>query len=252
MVKLGIKLIILFLFLFRGNLSAQTIGFGCFGFTGGYAGYSYQKFQPTGLNEYIRIFNFDRRDSLNENLGDFGTATGFRVGVNFFRKKFKGFIISGKGYYQMLIEKEDATEKLFSGDFKTSYELKFTNWGIGLDLGIPVVSFLNWKIADAALLYNQVKLSSKQGFPNSITITKNYRSDFQFSYSIGTGVIIEIYGEYITLEGLAAYSKIIINGMKLDDGTILTINENSNQVMNNFISDGGFNAVIQLNIGIPL
>ena len=85
-----------------------------------------------------------------------------------------------------------------------------------------------------------------------MTIIKNYKSDSEFGYSIGSGIVIEILGEYITLEGLAGYSKITINEMKMDDGTKLMKNENSSEEMNNFIADGGFNAVIQLNIGLPL
>ena len=36
---------------------AQTFGFGCLGFVGGYGGYSYQDYNAAGLNEYIRYWN---------------------------------------------------------------------------------------------------------------------------------------------------------------------------------------------------
>jgi hypothetical protein len=71
-------------------------------------------------------------------------------------------------------------------------------------------------------------------------------------YSIGTGFILSLIDQYVTLEGLIAYSVIKIDQVTLDDGTPLTINENSSVPMNNFIETGGFNAVIQLNIGLPL
>lgn len=246
------KSVTIFFFFIPIQITAQNIGFGCFGFTGGYAGYSFQKYQPSGLNENIKVFNAEHKDSLTQSLKSFGSANGFRVGINFFRKKYKSFFFTGKGFYQLLIEKDDVTEKFFNGDATTSYEVKFTNWGLGIDLGTPILSFLNWKIIDASLLYNQIKFSNKQNLPGTSPTTKNYRSDFQFGYSVGTGIIIEIYGEYITLEGSALFSRITINEVKTDDGIKLTVNENSSQVMNNFITDGGFNALVQLNVGIPL
>ncbi|HEY4754527.1 MAG TPA: hypothetical protein VIH28_00590 [Ignavibacteriaceae bacterium] len=252
MTGLSIKLTIIFIVLFQTYLNSQSFGFGCLGFTGGYAGYSHQKYQPDGLNDYIKIFNLNRKDSLTENLHSFGSANGFRVGLNFFRKKFSGVFITAKGFYQFLNEKHQAVEKLSSGIVSTSNEVKMINWGLGIDLGTPIISFLNWKIIDAALLYNQARFSNTQNFPGALTVVNNYKSDYHFGYTIGTGIIIEILGEYITLEGLAAYSKITIDEMKMDDGTKLMKNENSTEAMKNFIADGGFNAVIQLNIGLPL
>ena len=252
MTGLSIKLTIIFIVLFQTYLNSQSFGFGCLGFTGGYAGYSHQKYQPDGLNDYIKIFNLNRKDSLTENLHSFGSANGFRVGLNFFRKKFSGVFITAKGFYQFLNEKHQAVEKLSSGIVSTSNEVKIINWGLGIDLGTPIISFLNWKIIDAALLYNQARFSNTQNFPGALTVVNNYKSDYHFGYTIGTGIIIEILGEYITLEGLAAYSKITIDEMKMDDGTKLMKNENSTEAMKNCIGDGGFNAVIQLNIGLPL
>lgn len=252
MTRLALKLTIIFVVLLQTYIYSQTFGFGCLGFTGGYAGYSHQKYQPDGLNEYIKIFNLNRKDSLTENLDSFGSANGFRVGLNFFRKKFSGVFVTAKGFYQFLDEKHQAIEKISSGNVTTSYDVKLINWGLGFDLGTPIVSFLNWKIIDAALLYNQARFSSSQNFPGALTIVKNYKSDSKFGYSVGTGIVIEILGEYITLEGLAAYSKLTIDEMKMDDGSKLVKNENSTEVLKNFIADGGFNAVVQLNIGLPL
>jgi len=252
MIRLSLKLAILIFILLQTYTSAQNFGFGCLGFTGGYGGYSYQKYQPNGLNEYIKVFNLTRHDSLSQKLNNFGSANGFRVGLNFFRKKFSSIFITAKGYYQSLDEKHQAIEKLSSSAVTTSFEVKLVNWGLGVDIGTPIVSFLNWKIIDAALTYNQARFSNTQNFPGALTIIKNYKSDFEFGYSIGSGIVIEILGEYITLEGLAAYSKITINDLKMDDGTKLMKYENSTEEMKNFIAEGGFNAVIQLNIGLPL
>ena len=194
---LSIKSTIIFIVLFQSYLNSQSFGFGCLGFTGGYAGYSHQKYQPDGLNDYIKIFNLNRKDSLTENLHSFGSANGFRVGLNFFRKKFSGVFITAKGFYQFLNEKHQAVEKLSSGIVSTSNEVKMINWGLGIDLGTPIISFLNWKIIDAALLYNQARFSNTQNFPGALTVVNNYKSDYHFGYTIGTGIIIEILGEYI-------------------------------------------------------
>lgn len=249
---LSTKLIIMIVFLFQTYLYSQTFGFGCLGFSGGYAGFSYQEYKPDGLNDYVKIFNSNRKDSLSENLNSFGSANGFRVGLNLFRKKFSGVFITAKGFYQFQNEKHQAIEKLSNGNVSTSFEVKLINWGLGVDVGTPIISFLNWKIIDAALLYNQARFSNTQNFPGALTVVKNYKSNFKIGYSVGTGIIIEIFGEYITLEGSAAFSKITIDEMKMDDGTKLMKNENSTEAMKNFISDGGFNAVIQLNVGFPL
>ena len=80
----------------------QTFGFGCLGFVGGYGGYSYQNYKPGTLNDYIDHFNLLYNDSLSAPLGKFGKADGYRFGLNFFRAKFKGFIITAKGFYQNL------------------------------------------------------------------------------------------------------------------------------------------------------
>lgn len=252
MIITGLNLFFVLLCISSVTVSAQNFGFGCLGFTGGYVGYSYQKYSANGLNEYVRLFNLNNKDSLQSNIGNFGEANGFRVGLNIFRKKFSGVLLTAKGYYQSLSEKNEATKNALGGLETTSYEVKFINWGLGLDVGTPIVSFVNWKILDASLTYNQAKFTSTKNFPGAVTIVKNYKSDFQFGYSIGTGIILEILGEYITLEGLAAYSNLKIDKVKMDDGTNLTVSENSSEEMKNFITDGGFNAVIQLNIGIPL
>ena len=88
--------------------------------------------------------------------------------MNFFRKKFSGIFITAKGFYQLLDEKHQAIEKLSFGEVTTSFEVKLINWGLGVDLGTPIVSFLNWKIIDAALTYNQARYSNTQNFPRCI------------------------------------------------------------------------------------
>ncbi|NWF88093.1 MAG: hypothetical protein HXY50_01385 [Ignavibacteriaceae bacterium] len=170
---LRLKLIIFSFLVMPSYLLPQSFGFGCLGFPGGFGGYSYQKYKQTGLNDYIKVFNLNRKDSLSSPLDDFGQARGYRVGINFFRKKFSSVFITGKGFYQTLNEKHQAVEQLASGSISTTYEVKLTNWGVGVDLGIPIISILNWKIIDAALTYNRAKFSNSSNFPGAVTVVNN-------------------------------------------------------------------------------
>jgi hypothetical protein len=235
------------------NIHGQSFGFGCLGLVGGYAGYSYQIYKPTGLNTYISTFNLLRKDSLKGPMQNFGKSAGYRVGINFFRANISGFILTAKGFYQDLSETSDAdiggTENVTSTNL--NYELK--SWGIGVDLGTSITKSLSWKVIDAALLFNNAVFTNTTNLPGAETIVKIYKSDRQvLGYSIGTGFILSIIKEYISLEGLAGYTYIKIDKMKQDDGTYLSTTELSSTPMNNFINAGGFNAVIQLNIGFPL
>jgi hypothetical protein len=250
------KIPVLSVFLFtiiNCNLSAQTFGFGCLGFVGGYGGYSYQKFQPGTLNDYIDDFNLDYKDSLSSPLQRFGKADGYRLGLNFFRAKFKGFIITAKGFYQNLSEEHKATERLVGGDGNTTLELEIINWALGIDLGKEIIGGLSWKVVDAALMFNNAKFTSTQNLPNAVTIVNQYESETtSIGYTIGTGFIFEVVEEYVSLEGLAAFTRFSIDKMRTDDGKYFTSAQNTPSSEKKFIEKGGFNAVIQLNVGLPL
>jgi hypothetical protein len=70
---------------FNNPLQAQSFGFGCLGLVGGYAGYSHQNYIPSGLNDYILVYNEIRTDSLVSPVSSFGKARGFRVGLKPFQ-----------------------------------------------------------------------------------------------------------------------------------------------------------------------
>ena len=237
------------------NSSAQTFGFGCLGFVGGYGGYSYQKFQPGTLNDFIDDFNQIYGDSLRLPMDKFGKADGYRLGLNFFRAKFKGFIITAKGFYQDLTEKHSAKEYFASGEGNTTLELEIKNWALGIDLGTEITGALSWKVVDAALMFNNAKFTTTQNYPNAVTIVNQYQSEStNIGYTIGTGFILEIVDEYVSLEGVAAFTQFSIDKMKTDDGKYFTDISTTQSTANNkkFIEKGGFNAVIQLNVGLPL
>ncbi len=227
----------------------QTFGFGCLGFVGGYGGYTYQQYDAKGLNTFIQSFN-ESRPTGNNPVEDFKFASGYRVGINFFRASFNnGMIVTAKGYYQSLGKKNKAKDETANGINDYAFDLDLKNWGIGLDLGIDLLKGLSWKVIDGAVHFNNVKFTSTENYPGETRISI-YKSDNNvFSYSVGTGLIFSIIQDYISIEGLAGYTSLKIEEMKDNMGTPLILTNNETQ---NFIDSGGFTAVIQLNVGFPL
>ncbi len=252
MLKFFIKSSIIVVILFSTTISAQTFGFGCLGFVGGFGGYSYQRYHADGLNSYIAEFNNSNEDSLKAPMSNFGTAAGYRVGINFFRAHFTRFILTSKGFYQSLVESKDAQLISNYGASNSSYKVRLNTWGVGFDVGTSLSGAVSWKVIDAALLFNKATFTNTKNMPGSFTDIKEYKSNSKLGYSIGTGFILQLIDEYISIEGLAAYTVFSIDDLQLNDGTKLTVSENSSKPMNNFIDTGGFNAVIQLNVGFPL
>lgn len=236
-----------------GYIKPQSFGFGCLGLVNGYAGYTLQIYKPTGLNNYIDYFNTLRQDSLDGPLQHFGKASGFRIGVNFFRANIKGFVLTAKGFYQLSKERTGATVISESGNTDTDLQLKIKTIGVGFDVGVDVTKILSWKVLDAAFLFNNAELSATTNYPFAQTTVTNYNTEKGIvGYSVGTGFILELIDQYVSLEGLAGYTFFSLDRLRFDENKYLTANENSSEVMTNFIESGGFIAVIQLNIGFPL
>jgi len=238
-------------------LNAQSFGFGCLGFVGGYGGYSYHRYDPKGLNDFISDFNEVRGDSLVSPFEDFGKAQGYRVGLNFFRAKVENFILTAKGYYQSITEKHEALEKFKSGTRSTTMKLELRNWAIGIDLGISVTKDISWKVVDGALHFNTVILTNTENSTGAQTIVRKYKTESAtLGYTIGTGFILEIIDEYFSIEGVAGYTFLSIENLFDDNGTPFLNssqpNEQASLIENDFIDAGGFSAVIQFNIGFPL
>ncbi len=245
--------IILMLFFLPVIVNAQSIGFGCLGFVGGYGGFTYQQYDPKGLNNYIQYFNTFHTDSLSSPMNKFGKAEGYRFGINFFRAELKGFVITTKGFYQHLSEDNQTSFNKLSSNSSANYQLDLVNWGLGLDLGVSITKGLSWKVIDAAFTYNTATFTNTINLPGPTTIIKKYENESpEVGYSIGTGFILSLIDQYASIEGYVGYSQITINKMKSDTGSDLTVNENSNQVMTNFISGGGISTTVQLNVGFPL
>jgi hypothetical protein len=234
-------------------IKAQSFGFGCLGLVGGYVGYSYQVYKPTGLNTYIQTFNLLRKDSLKSSMNNFGKSSGYRVGINFYRADLRGFILTAKGFYQSLTEENTASLVSAAGTSNTSFDFNLRSWGIGFDLGTSITHSLSWKVLDASLLFNTAQFTNTTNYPGAVTNVNTYKTDKQIlGYTVGTGFIFAIIGNYVSLEGFAGYTFLNIGTVKQDNGSYLTVNESSSTEMKNFVDAGGFNGVIQLNIGFPL
>ena len=233
---------------------AQTFGFGCLGFVGGYGGFVYQDFNASGLNEYIN--NFNQAEFVNTPVDEFSKETGFRVGLNLFRATFqKGFIITAKGFYQSLATTNKGSVGAAGTDDNFSMKLNLQNWAIGFDVGWEFTRLVSWKILDGSLNFNYVTLTETTDLPGETTVQK-YKSDSGvIGYSIGTGIIISLLKDYISLEGSAGYTYLSIANVYNENGTPLlnpvSVN-NSEYIKNDFINRGGFTAVVQLNVGFPL
>ncbi len=251
--KLFYSILIASLILFGTNINSQTFGFGCLGFVGGYGGYTYQQFDATGLNEFVRQFNEAKALTLQSDLKEFKYATGYRVGINIFRASFEGgFMVTAKGYYQSLGKKSEVTENIPEGTTNYSFDLDLKNWAIGFDVGINLTAGISWKILDGAVHFNKVKLTNTINTPGDTEIHKFISDDNVFGYSVGTGFIVYLVEDYISIEGLAGYTGLTIDNMKLEEGTPFPPEPYNNQENVNFIDSGGFTAVVQLNVGFPL
>jgi hypothetical protein len=245
--------IILSVVLFNTTVNSQTFGFGCLGFFGGYGGVVYQSYKADGLNQFVKYFNEMNSTTLDEPLQEYYGAVGYRVGVNFFRATWEsGFILTAKGFYQSLSRTREASESSVDGNTNYTFELDLKNWAVGVDFGYAITSFLNWKIVDGSINFNNVSLTNTINSSEGTDVSKYISESGVIGYSVGTGLIIFLIKDYISLEGFAGYTGLKIEKLKFDEGDANLLNVLIEEENNNFIEAGGFTGVIQLNLGFPL
>ena len=237
-----LKVIILMIFITGVSVSAQTCGFGCLGLSGTFGGYTFQNYETEGLNNYLI-------NKLGPQTGEFefSGGKGFRVGGNIVRAKFDNYFFTVKGYYQFLSEQKE-NKNLSLGDVKESYELKANHWGVGVDFGIPVCDFIDLKIIDGGVTFQQTDYEEKEFNQDDEVSLKKYENDeSDIGYYVGSGFIVHLLKDYVSIEGTAFYSFMKISNLIDDDGKKL-LEENSADVLNK----GGFALVVQLNVGFSL
>ncbi len=245
------KLIFISVFVCCGTaLNAQSFGFGCLGLSGFYAGFSKQNYDNPGLNDYI-----SQSQTIITDKVEFTQGTGYRIGANFFRAKWDKFFISAKGYYQFLKEEHEISGQFQSGGLiKSSYEQKeryrltMNHWGVGVDLGVPLFWIIDWKIAEANVTFYNTEFS-QETFLSSVSQGEiKFKPDKNnIGYFIGTGLILHLIPDYISLEGTAGFNIIQIDNLSSESG--ITVPSASSKKV---IDKGNLSITLQLNVGFPL
>lgn len=239
---------VIILFISSTSIS-QTCGFGCLGLSGVYAGYSFENYQADGLNNYLNSQLSDI--GISDKKFHFEKGTGFRFGMNIVRAKYDTYFFTVKGYYQFLKEEQTVSEPLLiSGDtdFKSKFEMN--HWALGFDFGIPVVDFLDWKIVDGSIKFFDTKLTNQVVTDGGIIEEAVYEiPKVTVGFAVGSGLIVHIIKDYISIEGMGMYNFSKINNLTMNGNSTSIPDENSDT---DLISKGGLSATIQLNIGIPI
>lgn len=236
-------LVLLIILLPIGVINSQTCGFGCLGLSGVYGGYSYQFYKPDGLNKHLNNLaaQFSNGKTINYERGE-----GFRIGANIFRAQFDNYFLTAKGYYQFLKEEQDIKRNNEFGNSVLSSTLEMNHWGLGIDVGVPLFKFLSWKIVEGGITFYTTDLAYEYNVET--LVTQSYESpDVNVGYYVGTGLIIELVPDYISLEGSAFYNQVSIDDLIDDEGNYL-FGENSGMKI---IEKGNLSATVQLNIGVP-
>lgn len=238
----NISILFLFLILISSSSFGQTCGFGCLGLSGAFGGYTHQTYEADGLNNYLS----NKLGSKGSDM-KFSEAKGFRAGGNIVRAKFEGYFFTAKGFYQFLSESKELIN-VVSSNIKETYEFKANYWGVGIDLGVPIFSFLDLKLIDGGVTFLQADYEEKQFTQDDETSYTKFENDgSEIGYYFGSGLIIHLMEDYVSLEGTAFYSMMKISNMIDDSGNKL-LAENSADLL----SKGGFSFTVQLNIGFPL
>ncbi|MBI5730923.1 MAG: hypothetical protein HY963_07280 [Ignavibacteriales bacterium] len=246
------KLILFTVFIYCGTaLNAQSFGFGCLGLSGFYAGFSKQNYDNPGLNDYIRqrINILDPSKTIISDKIEFTQGTGYRIGANFFRAKWDKFFISAKGYYQFLKESNEISAQLQNVDTREKYQLTMNHWGVGIDLGVPLFWILDWKIAEANVTFYNTEFSQETFLNNVSQGEIKFKPDKNnIGYFIGTGLILHLVPDYISVEGTAGFNIIQIDDLSNDSGITIPSASSSKKV----IDKGNLSITLQLNVGFPL
>lgn len=242
-----IKIISLYLSFIAINF-AQTCGFGCLGLSGVFAGYSQMEYSPNGLNNFINAtYSQDHIQNY------FGTAKGIKVGGNIFRATFDNYFLTAKGYYQFAQEENVFRPKdyeLMSRNFEKNLKYQLNHWGVGLDFGIPILSFIDLKIVDGGVTFYNHKLTISDNSQTGNDIKEVFENkNNKISYYIGSGLILKLLSNYLSVEGTVFYNSFNVDNLYNENNEALLSPALGNE---KFVSKGGFSASLQINLGFPL
>lgn len=239
--------ILAFVFISFSSVNAQTCGFGCLGLSGFYGGYSAQFYDMTTLNELLsermEQFGFEKTDI------NFETGYGARIGANIFRAQFDNYFITAKGYYQFLKEEQRVNEIINSRSASYNSKLDLDHWGVGVDFGIPLFKVLDWKIIEGGITFYRSKLENTFRIDDIIIDHESFEEEkINVGYYFGTGLVIHLIKDYISIEGTAVYNHLNMGNLVDSEGNYLLDPDFDKSIMDK----AGVTATIQLNIGVPL
>jgi hypothetical protein len=187
---------------------------------------------------------------INDQRYDFRSGQGFRVGMNIVRARYEKYFFTVKGYYQFLKEEQNvlAVYPDKTSDLKSKFELN--HWALGFDFGIPLVRFMDWKIINGSIKFFNTELTNQIVEKNSVVYQAKFSTpEIAVGYSIGTGLVIHIIENYISIEATGLYNFTTIDELINDNNSEHFPVEGSNVSL---VNNGGFSGVVQVNIGIPL
>lgn len=237
----------IFIILISSSIQAQTFGFGCLGLSGFYAGISRESYDASGINGFLNpIILRSNNSNQSSNTIKFEKGTGYRIGANFFRAKFDKIFITAKGYYQFLKEEHSTTELSSGSTLTSNHNLSLNHWGVGIDFGFNLFWILDWKVIEGNVKFFNGDFTSEYSKDNVFQNDTKYSLDkTQLGYYVGSGLILHLVPDYISIEGTAGFNFVKIEKLKRIDGS------GNELFINNAIPAGGFSATIQLNIGFP-
>jgi hypothetical protein len=215
-------------------------------------GYGVQRYDPSGLNNYIYLYNQKYISRLTTQMGEFGTATGFKFGANLVQFQLDEFLVSIKGSYQQMREKNSAVCGLaMGGNANEEFDLTLNSLGLGISTSLRLSRRIEIKFLDAMITWNSAKLIDNYSDPFATTEQKLGSPKSKIGLSLGGGLTFYLVPPYISLEALGGYSFFALSEMQFDTGELLAQYENG-PAIKNFVSSGGVFAFIQLNLAIPL
>jgi hypothetical protein len=244
------------IFIFILTLSAfpqQELGFGCLGLVGGFGGYEMQNYQADGLNAYVNSINDYYSDSMLAPIDKFHAVKGYRFGLNLFRKSYSGIILTVKVFYSQLTEKNNATVNHANNKKSIqNVDVQFNNAGAGIDIGMNISKVISWKVVDGSFFLNIIKLNHSENTSGGVIDQATYSNPkSSFGYSLGSGFIVNLIKNYVSVEGTVSFTNLQVKEMKTSDGIPLYYYRSGTPV-GTVINRGGLNFLLQLNLGFPL
>lgn len=242
--------ILIFFIIIRFDNFCQTCGFNCIGITGIYGGYSYQNYKSKAFDEYAAIFIYDTVNFNSKENFSFGLAGGWKIGVNIFKAKFKSFYFGAKTHYQYLIENKNFTYEINNIYLEDRFKVELNYFTFAVDFGIPVFSFVDFKVFETGLTFNTAELENSL-YQNGkcLKVDKYVNSARTVNYYLASGIILKLYKDILQIEGSASYNSIKIGAMENEEGEPF-ISKNTKMPYEKTIDKGGFAVSAQVNINI--